>query len=576
MKKPIEERRLELKKMYPFWERQTLHGRFNKTSYMYPENVFIYDELNSVTYEEARNKINNTAKSLLGIGIKKRERVIISLKNCQEFVYFIFAISKIGAIAIPINDRVSINEFKHILSNSQATCIVANENEKLISNVLNNLLPEFQENKLSSDFSCVKKIIVLNNRNLSINSRVITYEFFMKNQVGTNILNNREAACSFPDEVACIFYTSGTTGSSKGVMHTHDALWRSSYSSCLNRGFEISRRVYNPLPLFHVYGFIEGMLNCIMVAGMLVMQNRFDCENAFPIMEKAKINDIICLPLMAIKMLSYSDRKKYDLSNLYAMYCSATPTPLWVWKKLFDEFKLKEVITGYGMTEVCGASMQTDVNDSLERLAETVGKIRPSGCGGLLEYDFKNIEYKVVDIDTGKRISDNNIGELYCRGNVVTKGYFNDPMASNKYIDFDGWLRTGDVGYFDSDGYLHFTGRVKDMYKMGGENVLPQNIEKIIEKHPAIAVCQIVGIKDEKMGEVGAAFIQLTEGNKITKVELDNYCKKNLSHYEVPKYYRFICQSEWPLTANNKIQKIKLKEKIEGEIKNEGYESIYS
>lgn len=221
------------------------------------------------------------------------------------------------------------------------------------------------------------------------------------------------------------------------------------------------------------------------------------------------------------------------------------------------------MITGYGMTEVCGASMQTDPADGNEILETRVGRRLPGGCSGLKEWDGHQIIYRVVDQKTGKDCSAGIIGELWCKGPVVTKGYFNRPEANKRVFTEDGWFKTGDCGCFDENGYLILAGRVDDMYKINGENVSPKFLEDVIGNCSVINVVSVVGIPDAKHGYVGAAFIELYEDTLQNRELTEEYCRMHLARFQVPKYFIYMKSQNWPRTSTGKVQKFRLKEMAE-------------
>jgi fatty-acyl-CoA synthase len=561
----MEHRRKALKERFPFWERLTLSQRFDKLAEEFAENEFIATEEQHYTYREAKHHIDELAKGLIQLGIKPREHVAVALGNYPEFVFLTFALAKIGAIKISVNYRLCTQELNYVLKHSDAVCLLTmpRNPKQGMRQMVQKLCPELLEDKTSPVFPRLRKVVVFGEKEFQGTRSVISFTKMKKKAslVSEQELEERQAQTGYPDEITDIFYTSGTTGKPKGAMLSHDMLWRSAYGSCINRAFEIGRRIFIPIPFFHVYGYVEGILAASLVGGTVIPQLKFDAEKALRLMEKEKANDILCVPAIAINLLNCPNLREFDLSALRAVYCSAAPTPLWVWERIRKDLGVKEINTGYGMTEVCGASAQNDPLDSPEVLAARVGKILPGGSSGLPEYGFRHTQYKTVHPETGQDLSPGQEGELVCRGNIVTKGYYNEPLVTEKAINKDGWLKTGDLGRIDENGYIELTGRCKDMYKVGGENVSPQRIERTIEECEKVAQAAVVGIPDVKMGEIGVAFIQIKKNQKCTEEEIRCYCEPKLSKFELPKHYIFIEEKDWPLTPTKKIQKTKLKDK---------------
>ena len=252
-----------------------------------------------------------------------------------------------------------------------------------------------------------------------------------------------------------------------------------------------------------------------------------------------------------------------EFPELHAAYCSASVCPAWIWPGIREVLKVSDVVTGYGMTETCGGAIQTRPFDSDEIRCSRVGVIMQADCAGKAEYDGCLLKYQVVDPKTGELCKPGEPGELWCRGSVVTKGYFNRPEANAKAFTEDGWFKTGDCGYFDENGYLCLAGRIDDMYKINGENVSPKFLEDTVSACPAVSVIAVVGIPDARHGYVGAAFIQLHEDTPENRKAAEQYCQDHLARFQVPKYYVYVTDADWPRTASGKIQKFKLRQRAE-------------
>lgn len=571
MSDKLDWRRKELETRFPFWDRLTLGDRFDKLVEEYSDREFIYTRKKSYSYREAQKKANQLAKGLLKLGIKPREHVAVAVANYPEFIHLTFALAKIGAVKVSINYRLSSEELAYIVKQSDSVYLITMGDSKYdkFGEIIPALFSEVLEGKASSQFPKLRKII--NFASLSCNGIKGAVNLQEVMALGSEVpdaeLEQVQALVKYPDEIVDIFYTSGTTGQPKGAMLTHDMLWRSAYGSCLNRAFETGRRIFVPIPFYHVYGYVEGVLAASMVGGTIIPQVKFDVLEALQLMSEGRANDILCVPAIALKLIDSPDLNNFDLSVLRSMYCSATPTPLWMWENIQTVFNVPEIITGYGMTEASGASAQTDPGDPLEVVASRVGRVLPGGCSGLPEFGFKHTQYKVVDPLTGESLPSGSEGELVCRGNIVTKGYYKKPIETSEVIDEDGWLRTGDLGIIHNDGYIELTGRSKEIYKIGGENVAPKEIEQVIEQHPKVLRATVVGVPDWKMGEVGAAFVETKPGELCSVEEIIQYCSQKLAQFKVPKYVVFIKEEELPMTANQKIQKFKLKERAVNEFK---------
>lgn len=546
MKGTIEDRQKELGRLYPVWEKKTIWGFFQAAARGFPENDFIAAEgKEPVSYAEAEKEIQAVAKGFLAAGVKPGCHVAMQVENCREQIFVALALNAIRAVKVPVNISLSARELGFVLSQS--------ESEFLVTGC---------RIKLNQGETGVKKIIALPDAQCNTDLPVTGWEEFLSAGEGWLFPQNDNEV--YADEPSDIIYTSGSTKAPKGVVLTHDMLMRSAYASCMSRGFELGRRVFVPLPLFHVYGYVEGMLAAILVGGtVLLRKGKFQPEPVLDFMEESGANDILSVPAQMMALINSLKEHPRKLNELHAVYCSAAVCPSWVWPAIRRYLGVSDLITGYGMTEVCGASMQTAPGDGDEVLETRVGRLLPGGCSGLDEWGGHQIVYRVVDQKTGEDCAAGTIGELWCRGLVVTKGYFKRPEANKRVITGDGWFKTGDCGYFDENGYLVLAGRVDDMYKINGENVSPKFLEDVIGNCPGISVVSVVGIPDEKHGYVGAAFIELDDDTPENRERTEEYCRVHLARYQVPKYFIYMKNQSWPRTSTGKVQKFRLKEMAE-------------
>jgi fatty-acyl-CoA synthase len=358
-------------------------------------------------------------------------------------------------------------------------------------------------------------------------------------------------------------YTSGTTSMPKGVLVTHDMLWRSAYGSCLNRGYQEGRRIFVPLPFYHTFGFVEGVLASMYTGGSIIPQLEFNGDHAAYLIEKFKADDIVCVPTIALKLVEAQRKNPRDLSSLNAMYCAGAEVSVTLWEDLKNDLQIDELITGFGMTELAAGVLQTDPKDDLSYLTNYVGKSIPGGHFGLKELNGNNIAFKIRDPETGKIYNANRGGELICKGPLVTKGYFNKPKETAEAFTEDGWFRTGDLAYIHENGYISLTGRLKEIYRMGAENVAPKEIEDVITSHSSVNQAYVIGVPDPVMGEVGLAWIVLEPSASLTKEEILDYLNSRLARFKIPKYIKFVEHHELPLNQTGKVQKFKLQEMYE-------------
>lgn len=541
MKGLIENRLTELGRLYPIWEKKTIWNFFKATARRFPDREFVgADGRESYTYGQTVDQVVRVAKGLVAVGVKPGDHVAVQMENSPEQVFVALAINAVGAVKVPVNTSLAARELEFVLSQSDSQYLVT----------VSQTVPDGMAVAL-------KQVITLGEGSCQTKTPVLAWEDFLNGGDG-QVLPEQEGEV-WADEVCDIIYTSGSTRAPKGVMLTHDMLMRSAFASCRNRGFELGRRIFVPLPLFHVYGYVEGMLAAILVGGtILLRRGKFLAEPVLAYMKKSRANDILSVPAQMIALIRHLQEQPQQLPDLHAVYCSASVCPAWVWPGIRESLGVSDVITGYGMTEVCGASMQTVPGDSDEILRTRVGKLLPGGCSGLPEFTGHQLEYRVADKKTGEPCGPGEAGELWCRGLVVTHGYYNRPEANKRVFTEDGWFRTGDCGYFDEAGYLVMAGRVDDMYKINGENVSPKFLEDVLGNCPEICHVEVVGVPDEKHGYVGAAFIQLKEDSPGNRERAESYSKAHLARFQVPRYFIYLTGADWPRTSTGKVQKFRL------------------
>ncbi|HPD09286.1 MAG TPA: AMP-binding protein, partial [Methanomassiliicoccales archaeon] len=342
-------------------------------------------------------------------------------------------------------------------------------------------------------------------------------------------------------------YTSGTTGFPKGVMLTHFNITNNGYWVGVNENLTSADRVCLPVPLFHCFGCVLGVMACLNHGATMVILERYDPVNVMMSVEQERCTALYGVPTMFIGVLDHKLFDRFDLSSLRTGIMAGSPCPVKTMRECVDRMNMREVTIVYGLTEVSPAMTQTRYDEpSLERKCSTVGKAIPG------------IEVAVIDPETGEHLGPGRHGELCCRGHNVMKGYYNMPEETAKAIDKDGWLHSGDIGMVDEDGYFSVTGRLKDMIIRGGENIYPKEVEDFIHHLEGVADVQVVGVPSVKYGEVPAAFVILRPGARLTAEDIIDHCRGRIAFYKIPRYVHFL--EEYPMTASGKIMKVKLRE----------------
>jgi fatty-acyl-CoA synthase len=272
--------------------------------------------------------------------------------------------------------------------------------------------------------------------------------------------------------------------------------------------------------------------------------------------ERHRATDILCVPTMTVALLENPRRKEFDLSSLSSILSGAAPAPIWLWERVRDELGVEEIVTGYGMTECGGAMTLTLPEDDLTYTAETVGRPKPAGCAGVPGLDAIAV-YKTIDPATGTDLPPGTEGELASHGPTHMLGFWNKPEETAAALN-NGWVRSGDLGRVREDGYLELTGRSKELYKSGGELVMPKEIEDLLSGHPAISQVYAIGVPDDHWGDAGCVCIVPAPGANLSAAEVLALCREKLARFKVPKHVLFLDAADLPTTPTGKVQKFRL------------------
>jgi len=341
-------------------------------------------------------------------------------------------------------------------------------------------------------------------------------------------------------------YTSGTTGFPKGVMLTHKNIMNNGYYIGERQKFTDKDRLCLPVPLFHCFGIVLGIMATLTHGATNVMVEVFDPLLVLAAVQKEKCTALYGVPTMFIAEYSHPMFDLFDLSSLRTGIMAGSTPPIEAMKKVVKDMNMGEVTSVYGLTEGSPGFTQTSTDEPFDKRVETVGKKLPE-C-----------EVKIVDPETGEPLGPHQTGEICCKGYNVMKGYYKMPEKTREVIDDQGWLHSGDLATVDEEGYYSIVGRIKDMIIRGGENIYPREIEEFLYTMPGIRYVQVVGIPDEKYGEIVGAFIILAEDADITEEDVRDFAITKIARYKVPKHVFFV--EEFPLTASGKMQKFKLRE----------------
>lgn len=555
MQLSVEERRSILGARFEKWEPRSLHDAFDRAVDEFAERPMVITSRRSLTYREVANESRRIADGLAHLGVAAGDRVALIMANYADYVPLKVAVSRLGAVAVPLNYLYRAEELSYVLRQSRSKVLVTMAGFGGLDHmtILDEVEPGWERGP-QNNLPDLERVVVFSNDGRTRDG-VLTLE----DLIGLGA----EHAGAAPDvavsgsDVSDLVYTSGTTGAPKGVLETHDAMLRCSYGSALTRAFEDGRRILFALPLYHMFAYVEGFLACMWVGGAVIPQVEFSPSAYLEGIEEHGASEILAVPTMTIAVLDEAGRNTYELSSLNAILSAAAPAPPWVWERAKEVFgQGVEITTGYGMTESAAGITMTRPEDPIEIHSGTVGHIKLAGSAGVGGTDLL-ADVRTFDPETGEELETGQPGEIAIKSPCVMVGFWDQPELTNAVLK-DGWLHSGDLGFQREDGYWQLTGRTKELYKSGGELVMPKEVEEVLGRHPAVSQAYAIGVPDEKWGEAGCVVVVPVEGAEVSEQELVSYCKENLARFKVPKRVVFFDQESLPTTPTGKIQKFRL------------------
>jgi fatty-acyl-CoA synthase len=501
------------------------------------------------SYAELRDIANQTAKAFISMGVKKDDHVAIFATNVVEWVFALFGAAKIGAVVVTVNTNYRSHELEYILQQSDATTLMLIEEYRGNNyvEIANEVCPELataEPGKLNCDkLPKLKNMIFMGDKKFP---GMFSWQDFI--ELGKNVsdeeLAKLQQACD-PDDVINMQYTSGTTGFPKGVMLTHNNVINNAYYVGECQKYTEADRLCIPVPFFHCFGLTMSITTCVVYGATMVPVEEFNPLWVLQAIDKEKCTALQGVPTMWIAELDHPEFANYDMSSLRTGIMAGSPCPIEVMRKVTDKMA-PEVTIAYGQTESSPVVTQTRTDDELERRVTTVGRPIPG------------VELEIFNPETGELCAPGVQGEICVRGYVIMKGYYKMPEATEKAIDEEGWLHTGDLGTKDEAGYVKITGRLKDMIIRGGENIYPREIEEFLYSNPKVLDVQVIGVPSIKYGEEVLAAVVLREGETSTPEEMKEFCQGKIARHKIPKYFSFV--DSFPMTASGKIQKYKLRD----------------
>lgn len=555
----VYDRQSALARRFPAWQARTLDQMLDAAAAEFPTRPYLITDTQTWTYSDIQAWSERLAAGLLAAGVQPGDHVAMLMANHPEFVAVKFAISRVGAVAVPINFLNRRDELGYVLRQSDAVLLVTMDSFRGLDYLgfLDELAPGWVEQSGGTAFPRLKQVVVF-----PASGQAVRAGAKALGSLGDGAAPWQAITHPGPASNSDIIYTSGTTGSPKGVMLSHDMMLRAAFGSAWGRAFEDGRRVLFSLPMYHVYGYVEGLLSVLFVGGAIVPRLKFDAVDTLEAVARHGVNDLLLIPTMTLALIDELKSRPYALEPLHSVLSSGGRSPAYIWQDIVDHLRPLEITTGYGMTEVTASSTVTRPDDPMSRLLSTNGRLRDVGPAGVGGPDGKLVVYRVVNPDTGQDVAPGDIGELLARGPGVTAGYYNKPEATAEAFTADGWLLTGDLARMDDEGYLTLAGRRKESYRCGGEQVLPSDAEDLLATHPAVWQAHVVPVPDERMGEVGVACVVLREQATVTPAELTAFCAQGLARFKVPRHILLMKAEDIPVTPSGRARKFLLVQQV--------------
>jgi len=458
-----------------------------------------------LTWSELSAQADRVARGLWSLGIRRGDRVGLWSTNCIEWVIMHMGCARAGASLVNVNPAYRSHELQYTLAKSQMKVLFLWHKDK------------------RADY---KEIL---GRALNGLECALEHTIYFDSPEWPALLDAPGELPAYvdPEDVANIQYTSGTTGLPKGVMLSHHNIVND--GQFLAQGFHYTEvdKIVMPMPFFHCYGCVIGTMSALNSGAALILPNwTFEARTTLRAVQEEQGTSLYGGPTMYVAEMALPDFKSFNLTSLRTGMMSGAPCPIELMNRVLDEMHCKELIIAYGQTETSPVCTLSDAGDSIEVRVNTVGRA------------MAQTEIKVVSTVTGEEVATGEQGEVCARGFVVMKGYDGDPEGTAKVIDAEGWLHTGDLGVMRDDGCIHLTGRSRDVIIRGGENIYPREVEEFLYTHPKVGEVQVVGIPDERLGEIVMAWVRLEPGTEATEAEIRDFCQGQIAYYKIPAYIR--------------------------------------
>jgi len=510
---------------------ETIGMNLRRISSTFPAHdaVIVRSQNIRATYDDLWRDVEVTARVLLASGIQTADRVGVWSANRYEWVVVQYATARIGAILVNINPAYMRSELGYALCQSGIRLLFHGGRFKSteFAPLLDAVLPQCPDLERCIDFDQEWQA------------------FLGERRADLETLAKREATLSADDAIN-IQYTSGTTGLPKAATLTHHNILNNAYHCALALRYTSADRVCVPVPFYHCFGMVLGTLAVLSVGACLVVPSEiFQPLAVLQAIEAERCTSVYGVPTMYRAILEHPEFDRIDVQSLRTGIMAGSPCPVELMKEVVDSLHMPEIAIGYGMTETSPLSTFTQPDDSLQRRVSTVGRVMP------------RIEISLRDSDN-QPVPRGTPGEFCARGYHVMLQYWNDLTATKQVIDAEGWMHSGDQAVMDKDGYVHITGRLKDLIIRGGENISPREVEGILETHPAISEAQVIGVPSHRYGEEVMAWIKFRPGRCATEAELCAFSSERMAAFKRPRFWQFV--ESFPMTVTGKIRKFQLRQ----------------
>jgi acyl-CoA synthetase (AMP-forming)/AMP-acid ligase II len=489
-----------------------------------------------LTYAELLEQARTFAAALVASDVQPGDRVAIWAYNSAEWIVAVLGVFEAGAVLVPVNTRFKGAEAADILARSGARALVT---------VTDFLDADYVAMLGASGIELPDLDTIVIARGGAAAPSVGWTDFLERATPEARVEVERRRAALDAEDPSDILFTSGTTGVPKGVVQTHGRTLQVATDWVAMTGLSAADRYLMINPYFHMFGLKAGILASVVAGATMLPQAVFDVDR---VLERVAVEQVTVLPgapTLYQSILDHPDRDRHDLSSLRVAVTGAADIPVELIRRIDHELPFSVIITGYGLTEA-GTAAATSPGDDVETIATTVGRPRPG------------FELRIVD-DQDREVPHGDAGEILLRGGSIMSHYLDDPDATEAALSADGWLRTGDLGVLDDDGHLRIVGRSKDMFIVGGFNAYPAEIENALLRHPDIQQAAVIGVPDERLGEVGMAFLVMAPGSSTSGAEIIEWARDEIANYKVPRRVEVV--DELPINATGKVMKEELRER---------------